>query len=735
MVNKDLGMVTAYAYAVSKGYTGTEEEFAELMADYADVGQRAEAAATAAAASATAASGSASDSAASATAAEGFAGNASTAAGNAAQSATQASQSATAASGSASDSAASATAAAGSATTAGNKATEAAGSATAAAGSATTAGASATAAQAAQTAAETAQTAAETAQGAAEDAAESVEGKTEQIDQNTEDISLLKSHLEAIQIVDTASGAIATFPDGSDGIPVESLTVTMEPIQDLHGQDAPYPPGGKGNLFNYEAWKGVSVLRGTAVFENNGVTITATENDAYTVFASTSGGFPEEARIPVAEGETITLAWEETVNTDGSVYIFPNGSASGAVNVNNRYVKKVSYTAGSGVTFVSFRLGVTTAGDSISYKNIQVVKGTTVPAWAPYSNICPISGRQSVTVTRSGVNVWDEETELGIYNMTTGQPEASNYSIRGKNRISVIPNTAYYANSTYIRRLYYDENDQFISANSRLGADTTPSNCHFMRIYLADTYGTTYNHDISINYPSTDHDYHPGTVASVEVQLGQTVYGGTLDVTTGEMVVDRAMVTYDGSSDEEWAVTGTRQYIQVLDSVPGNYTETIGKYIANYLAYANIVSDSSAVGIILNNRNFQIRVSTDITTVAQLRAYLEEHPLEVAYMLETPITITLTPEQLTTVLGQNNVWSDGGNVTVDYVADTKLFIEQLTEPDADMVADANITSGQYFMVGNSLFLATANIASGAAITPGVNCTRTSLAAALNAINA
>ena len=30
---KNLGMVTAYAYAVSKGYTGTEEEFSEMLAD------------------------------------------------------------------------------------------------------------------------------------------------------------------------------------------------------------------------------------------------------------------------------------------------------------------------------------------------------------------------------------------------------------------------------------------------------------------------------------------------------------------------------------------------------------------------------------------------------------------------------------------------------------------------------------------------------------------------------
>lgn len=39
---QNLGHATAYAYAVSKGYTGTEEEFAELMASYATVAEAAE---------------------------------------------------------------------------------------------------------------------------------------------------------------------------------------------------------------------------------------------------------------------------------------------------------------------------------------------------------------------------------------------------------------------------------------------------------------------------------------------------------------------------------------------------------------------------------------------------------------------------------------------------------------------------------------------------------------------
>ena len=50
-VIKDLGAVTAYGYAVDQGYTGTEAEFAALMASYASVAEDAAASATAAATS------------------------------------------------------------------------------------------------------------------------------------------------------------------------------------------------------------------------------------------------------------------------------------------------------------------------------------------------------------------------------------------------------------------------------------------------------------------------------------------------------------------------------------------------------------------------------------------------------------------------------------------------------------------------------------------------------------
>ena len=97
----DLGIVTAYAEAVSKGYTGTEAEFAEGLrksAEYADNAQ----------ASATAASGYADDASGYATQASGYADNASASATDASGYADDASASATEASGYADDAQASA---------------------------------------------------------------------------------------------------------------------------------------------------------------------------------------------------------------------------------------------------------------------------------------------------------------------------------------------------------------------------------------------------------------------------------------------------------------------------------------------------------------------------------------------------------------------------------------------------------------------------------------------------
>ena len=570
----------------------------------------------------------------------------------------------------------------------------------------------------------------------------------------TESVTQLRSAIDALKITDTASGAIASFPDGA-AMPVESLTVEMLPIQDLHGQDNPYPAGGGKNLLppptkNTETRNGVTWTRS----DDGSISFTGTCTESY---ASTFVEF----KLPAGD------------------YLFSNAGSTTDYTGGNRpiiYVRDLNSNAslafiGFGQTSngVSFTLSVET---NIRFYMVaqkdNTVSGTYYPmirlasvtdaTFAPYSNICPITGRDSVTVVRTGINVWDEEWELANINWTTGvfTPSATGGRLTSKNYIPVVPGKTYYCK--FVRAVtatygYADDNGNggvALTVDSTNNTLTIPNGIHFIKFGVAtSSYGTTYNHDISINYPSTDHDYHPGTVQTATIQLGTTVYGGTVDFTTGMMTVDRAMVEAKSFQwrKEKNTMNPNGSVFIVVASVPflGWTSGGRDEAISNALAKASVAGDQGkekANSFWWNAGRTGYRAiwgkpidNNGGSTLEEFMNFLTEYDVVFCGRLAEPFALTITPAQLSTLKGDNNVWSDADSVTVDYVADPKLYIARLTEPDADMVADANITSGSYFMVGNTLYLATANIASGAAITPGVNCTRTNLAAALNAINA
>lgn len=192
--DQNLGHATAYGYASSKGYTGTEDEFAELMASYADVAEQAAESAEQAAASATTATAKASEAAQSATAAA----SSKTAAETAQGGAETAAQTATTKAGEAYTAA----------TTATNKATEATTAATTATGKATEAAGSATTAT---TKAGEASTSATNAAASATRAQEILDSIPEDYSQLSDDVSDLKDGLRQEQtgVVTLESGTYA----------------------------------------------------------------------------------------------------------------------------------------------------------------------------------------------------------------------------------------------------------------------------------------------------------------------------------------------------------------------------------------------------------------------------------------------------------------------------------------------------------------------------------------------
>ena len=104
-----------------------------------------------------------------------------------------------------------------------------------------------------------------------------------------------------------------------------------------------------------------------------------------------------------------------------------------------------------------------------------------------------------------GFNAWDEQWEVGGFDLTDGDEVGTTNQIRSKNFIEVLPNASYEvvkpdAHNGYV--LFYDSDKSLISYKSfHSGAKvfTTPTNAAYIKFYMLYTYGTTYNNDICIH--------------------------------------------------------------------------------------------------------------------------------------------------------------------------------------------------------------------------------------------
>lgn len=109
-------------------------------------------------------------------------------------------------------------------------------------------------------------------------------------------------------------------------------------------------------------------------------------------------------------------------------------------------------------------------------------------------------------------NQWDELWEVGSIDTTTGGNTDNSSVIRSSGYIPVKPNTQYFfkAPGTGVA-FFYGSNKAFISQSSTnvWQTFTTPANAYYMRFRLSSDYGTTYNNDVSVNFPATVTSYYP----------------------------------------------------------------------------------------------------------------------------------------------------------------------------------------------------------------------------------
>lgn len=166
-----------------------------------------------------------------------------------------------------------------------------------------------------------------------------------------------------------------------------------------------------------------------------------------------------------------------------------------------------------------------------------------------------------------------------------------------------------------------------------------------------------------------------------------TIYGGTLDVTTGVLTVNKAMYTVTGD-EEEWIISTENAQLNknVLEgrvagtsSIQGicsiaTTNATTGRIDGNVRANSSAGNFLTCVSI--RDSTIWGQSFTDVDTWKSWLAtlYANGTPIQVCYNLATPLTYQLEPTNLS-ALAKRYVWADIGNVSVEYVNDTKGYID------------------------------------------------------------
>ena len=153
---------------------------------------------------------------------------------------------------------------------------------------------------------------------------------------------------------------------------------------------------------------------------------------------------------------------------------------------------------------------VTITGNPVSFTALSAPLRKLQIAFSPVQSL---NGYDAPWPAGGGANKWDEEWEVGAIDVNTGENTNVGYTIRSKGFIPVTGGSTYYCytHSINSRFVFYDANKAYMSASDTVNNATltVPQNCAFVRFFMGSAYGTTYNHDIAINYPSSVTTYSP----------------------------------------------------------------------------------------------------------------------------------------------------------------------------------------------------------------------------------
>lgn len=347
----------------------------------------------------------------------------------------------------------------------------------------------------------------------------------------------------------------------------------------------------------------------------------------------------------------------------------------------NHYYEDVDIS-GRVVSFNAGAAGIPLEKCLVQIEPVQEGTGDPTP-----DNVRPISGWTGAKVTRTGKNLlnlseWESESNSGI-TIGTDNIRVTNKGYQETlNRYNVLNRLACVF-SFHVKTVSLDDSRSMFAVYAdgvkRSGSGTTTiGNIELnsvgtekdITIIVPD--GTEYisfggwawggevqisNLQLSLGSTATAYEPYQGETYDITFPSeAGTVYGGTLDVTTGELVVDRAVYVPTGNE-----AGYTQQSNRIAFALPNAY----------HLPVPGSTERKCSDFIVVTSGTY-CYVTTDMS-VDELKSYFQQNTVQIVVGLATPIAYHLTPQEVRTLLGQNNIWADTGDIEVKFKKIKEVF--------------------------------------------------------------
>lgn len=503
----------------------------------------------------------------------------------------------------------------------------------------------------------------------------------------------------------------------------KSTILSVEPIQDLHGYDKPWVGGaGKNKLPMTVANLKSANTSGTwnnNVYSLNNVTFTIlTDNDNNVIGINVNTSEASfNTSFMILDGVSSLNA-----NTSYTLNGCPSGGSASTYSIVASYI---GTDTGGGKTgtptsdqLIDCQIKISN-GASISNKVFYPMIRLSTESdatFAPYTNYASTSGRTEVNLDGCGKNLLPMTVD-GIKSANPNRTWTGNSTVIDDITFTILTDsdnnvTGIKANgiasgnaqlfikkaigltsgdyiingaiSSNKRMFFYDGTSWYDDHGS--GKNFTISSQTTQEVAIFITNGQTTSNEIF--YPmirlatETDPTFEPYTKSNdLTLSFGQTVYGGQLDVEKGELVVDRKYKLYDGSSDEEWAYssawskTNTNVFFSdvAIEDAYFPFYDVVSITNCNCFegVSRNRLYEIDTNGVSLSGSTSQGKITVRIlkstaSSLVDFETWIASNNIEIVYILKTPITIQLTPNEISLLEGVNNISTTGDKITLTY---------------------------------------------------------------------